>query len=83
MGEQHALTVEELIEAYTINVAWALRVDDVTGSIEEGKYAISCGVTWLLCIGIALITLSYTSDYLVDNWRATSTAAETSEELAE
>ena len=39
MGEQHALTVEELIEAYTVNVAWALRVDDVTGSIEEGKYA--------------------------------------------
>ncbi len=39
MGMEHALTVEELIEAYTINVAWSLRVDDVTGSIEEGKYA--------------------------------------------
>lgn len=39
MGEQHALTVEELIVAYTINVAWALRLDEVTGSIEEGKYA--------------------------------------------
>jgi hypothetical protein len=39
MGEEHALTAEELIEAYTINVAWSLRLDDVTGSIEEGKSA--------------------------------------------
>jgi len=39
MGEEHALTVEELIEAYTINVAWSLRIDDVTGSIEPGKFA--------------------------------------------
>jgi len=39
MGEEHALTVEELIEAYTINVAWSLHYDDVTGSIEEGKFA--------------------------------------------
>ncbi|MGB5293560.1 MAG: amidohydrolase [Thermoanaerobaculia bacterium] len=39
MGEEHALTVEELIEAYTINSAWALRYDDVTGTIEEGKFA--------------------------------------------
>jgi predicted amidohydrolase YtcJ len=39
MGPEHALTLEELIQAYTINVAWVLRLDDVTGSIEEGKYA--------------------------------------------
>lgn len=39
MGEEHALTVEELVEAYTINVAWSLHYDEVTGSIEEGKFA--------------------------------------------
>jgi predicted amidohydrolase YtcJ len=39
MGEAHALTVEELIEIYTINVAWSLRYDEVAGSIEEGKFA--------------------------------------------
>ena len=39
MGPQHALTVEEVIEAYTLNAAWALLLDDVTGSIEEGKSA--------------------------------------------
>jgi predicted amidohydrolase YtcJ len=39
MGPEHALTLDELIQAYTINVAWVLRLDDVTGSIEEGKYA--------------------------------------------
>ena len=39
MGLEHALTLEELIEAYTINAAWSLHVDEVTGSIEEGKYA--------------------------------------------
>jgi predicted amidohydrolase YtcJ len=39
MGEEHALTLEEVIEAYTINAAWSLRIEDVTGSIEEGKYA--------------------------------------------
>jgi predicted amidohydrolase YtcJ len=39
MNPQHALTLEELIIAYTINAAWALRIDDVTGSIEEGKFA--------------------------------------------
>ena len=39
MGEEHALTVEELVEAYTINVAWSLHYEDVTGSIEVGKYA--------------------------------------------
>jgi len=39
MGEQHALTLEEVIRTYTINAAWSLRIDDITGSIEPGKYA--------------------------------------------
>lgn len=39
MGGEHALTVAELVKAYTINAAWSLRVDDVTGSIETGKQA--------------------------------------------
>ena len=33
------MTLEEVIKAYTINVAWSLHYDDVTGSIEEGKFA--------------------------------------------
>ena len=39
MGEEHALTLEEVIEIYTINSAWSLRIEDVTGSIEDGKFA--------------------------------------------
>lgn len=39
MGEVHALTIEEVIEIYTINAAWSLRIEDVTGSIEQGKFA--------------------------------------------
>ena len=39
MGPEHALTVEELIEAYTINVAWSLHLEEETGSIEVGKSA--------------------------------------------
>ncbi len=39
MGPEHALTVKELIKAYTINSAWSLHYDDVTGSIEQGKFA--------------------------------------------
>lgn len=39
MGGEHALTVAELVQAYTINAAWSLRVDDITGSIEAGKNA--------------------------------------------
>ncbi|MEH6591349.1 MAG: amidohydrolase [Halioglobus sp.] len=39
MGADQGLTVEELIEAYTVNVAWSLRIDDVTGTIEVGKFA--------------------------------------------
>ena len=39
MGADQALSVAELVEIYTINTAHALRLDDVTGSIEEGKFA--------------------------------------------
>lgn len=39
MGEEHALTLEELLEIYTINTAWSLQIDDITGSIEVDKYA--------------------------------------------
>lgn len=39
MSPEQGLTVEELIVAYTINVAWSLMVEEETGSIETGKYA--------------------------------------------
>ena len=39
MGKEHALNLEEILEIYTINSAWSLRIDDITGSIEEGKFA--------------------------------------------
>ena len=39
LNEDQALAVEELIEIYTINSAWALNLDKVTGSIEVGKSA--------------------------------------------
>lgn len=39
LNEDQAISVEDCIEIYTINTAWALKVDDVTGSIEEGKFA--------------------------------------------
>ena len=39
MGPEHALTLKEAIEAFTINTAWVLRVDAISGSIEEGKSA--------------------------------------------
>ena len=39
MGPEQALTVAEAIEAYTINVAWSLLIDEETGSIETGKWA--------------------------------------------
>ena len=39
MSPEQGLTVEELIVAYTINTAWSLMVDDMTGSIETGKSA--------------------------------------------
>jgi predicted amidohydrolase YtcJ len=39
MSPEQSLTVEELIVAYTINTAWSLMIEDVTGSIETGKSA--------------------------------------------
>ncbi len=39
MGPDQALTVEETIRIHTINGAWTLRLDDVSGSIEVGKSA--------------------------------------------
>ena len=39
MSPKQALTVAEAIEAYTINVAWSLRIEKETGSIEAGKWA--------------------------------------------
>ena len=39
MGEDHAITLEEIIDIYTMGSAWTLRIDDVTGSIETGKWA--------------------------------------------
>ena len=39
MGEQHALTLEEIVQIYTMNSAWSLRIDDITGSVEVGKWA--------------------------------------------
>ncbi|MEH6519390.1 MAG: amidohydrolase [Halioglobus sp.] len=39
MSPEQALTVAEAIEAYTINTAWSLLLDEDTGSIETGKWA--------------------------------------------
>jgi hypothetical protein len=39
MGPDQALTIEETIRINTLNGAWTLRLDDVTGSIETGKWA--------------------------------------------
>ncbi len=39
LNKDQALTVEELIKIYTINSAWAMNLDKVTGSIEVGKSA--------------------------------------------
>lgn len=39
MSPEQSMTVEELIVAYTINTAWSLMIDDITGSIEIGKSA--------------------------------------------
>ena len=39
MSPEQALTVAEAIEAYTINVAWSLLIDEEAGSIEAGKWA--------------------------------------------
>ena len=37
--EKERLTLEEVIEAYTINNAYIMRMEDKIGSIEVGKYA--------------------------------------------
>jgi hypothetical protein len=39
MGPDQALTLEETIRVHTVNGAWTLRMDDETGSIEDGKWA--------------------------------------------
>lgn len=39
LGEDQRLDLETLIEAYTINGAYLMQQDDITGSIEVGKYA--------------------------------------------
>jgi len=39
LNKNQALKIEELIEIYTINSAWSLHLEDVTGSIEVGKSA--------------------------------------------
>jgi len=39
MSPEQALTVAETIEAYTINTAWSLMIEEETGSIETGKSA--------------------------------------------
>jgi predicted amidohydrolase YtcJ len=39
MSPEQAITVTEAIETYTINVAWSMLNDEVTGSIETGKWA--------------------------------------------
>jgi len=39
MSPEQALTVEEVIIAYTINTAWSLLIEEETGSIETGKWA--------------------------------------------
>jgi len=39
MGAKHGLSLAASIKAHTLNGAWTLRLDDVTGSIEKGKWA--------------------------------------------
>ncbi|MCF2528477.1 amidohydrolase [Yinghuangia soli] len=36
---EQALTLAEVLRAYTLGTAWVNHMDDVTGSIEAGKYA--------------------------------------------
>lgn len=39
LNEDQALSIPELIKIYTINSAWAMNLETITGSIEEGKSA--------------------------------------------
>ena len=39
MGAKQGLRLAASIKAHTLNGAWTLRLDDVTGSIEKGKWA--------------------------------------------
>lgn len=39
MGSEHTLKLEEVLQAYTINSAWSLNLEEATGSIEEGRFA--------------------------------------------
>ncbi|HEY6573551.1 MAG TPA: amidohydrolase family protein, partial [Mycobacterium sp.] len=39
LGPEQRLTVEQAIRAQTLDAAWQLFADDVTGSLEVGKYA--------------------------------------------
>jgi predicted amidohydrolase YtcJ len=39
LGPEERLTVEQAIRAQTIDAAWQLFADDITGSLEVGKYA--------------------------------------------
>jgi len=38
LGKHQAITLEETIKVHTINGAWILHLEDVTGSIEKGKW---------------------------------------------
>ncbi len=39
LGKEERVSLEDMVKAFTINAAYALYLDDVTGSIEEGKWA--------------------------------------------
>jgi len=41
-GPHQSLNIEEAIRTYTINGAWLDHMEDVKGSVEEGKYADFC-----------------------------------------
>lgn len=41
-GPEECITVEEAIRTYTINGAWQDHMEDVKGSLEEGKFADFC-----------------------------------------
>ena len=38
-GDQSLPSLDDAIKAYTLNAAYALNLDDITGSLEPGKYA--------------------------------------------